>query len=85
MAVQKKKRSRARTRHQRSQYKLKVPNLVLCSQCKNPVRPHYVCQECGTYGGVSVIEIETKEMRKKKKEAKEKAKEEGENVVKTSR
>jgi len=42
------------------------------------VRPHHVCQFCGTYAGREVIKIKSKldKKKKKKKEEKDRTKEE---------
>jgi large subunit ribosomal protein L32 len=57
-AVPKRKTSKGRGRRRHSQWKLKAPRLVTCSQCGAPVQPHHICMSCGTYRGVQVIELE---------------------------
>ena len=34
----------------------KPPQLTRCTNCAAPVRPHYVCLECGIYGGEQIVE-----------------------------
>ena len=35
-----------------------MPNLATCPHCHEPVLPHHVCPECGTYKGKTVIKTE---------------------------
>lgn len=59
MAVPKRKKSRARTRHRRSQWlAAPLPTLSHCPRCTAPVRPHTVCAECGTYKGRQVLSVD---------------------------
>ncbi|HEV7934839.1 MAG TPA: 50S ribosomal protein L32 [Actinomadura sp.] len=55
MAVPKRKKSRSRTRHRRSQWKTAAPTLVECPQCHDPKLPHIACSACGTYDRRQVI------------------------------
>lgn len=55
MAVPKRKKSRANTRHRRSQWKTSAPTLVECPQCREPKLPHTACASCGTYDRRQVI------------------------------
>lgn len=57
MAVPKRKMSRSRTRHRKAQWlKASPPTLTTCPRCKAAMRPHMVCEECGTYKGVQVLD-----------------------------
>jgi len=56
MAVPKRKVSKSRARKRRTHYKTGAPSISKCPQCGEPVLPHHVCQECGTYKGRSLIE-----------------------------
>ncbi|MFP4510089.1 MAG: 50S ribosomal protein L32 [Spirochaetota bacterium] len=57
MAVPKNKASKARTRRKHSiNSKLRVPNLVTCSNCGSMKLPHRVCPKCGFYKGKQVME-----------------------------
>ncbi len=59
MAVPKRKLSRSRTRHRKAQWlRLAKPTTSTCQRCKQPVRPHTVCAECGTYGGKVIVDVE---------------------------
>ena len=57
-AVPKRKISKTRGANRRSHWALKAMHLVRCQKCGAPRRPHQVCNNCGTYRGVEVIEIE---------------------------
>lgn len=57
MAVPKRKMSRSRTRHRKAQWlKTSAPTLTTCPRCKQAVRPHTACAECGTYRGKQVLD-----------------------------
>lgn len=58
MAVPKKKMSRTRTKNRRAHEALGRLHLVSCPQCHELMRPHVVCQNCGTFRGVEYIEVE---------------------------
>jgi large subunit ribosomal protein L32 len=52
------KTPRSKTRSRRAaNWKLGTVTSVECPQCHQPKRPHFVCQNCGTYDGRQVIEI----------------------------
>ncbi len=58
MAVPKKKKSKSKRGMRRSHDSLKVPNVAVCPKCHEPVLPHHVCLECGTYRGRTIIKTE---------------------------
>ena len=59
MAVPKRKKSRANTRHRKAQWlRTAPPTVTTCPRCKSPMRPHVVCATCGTYKGRQVVEPE---------------------------
>lgn len=58
MAVPKKKKSKAKRDTRRAHDRAKLPGAVSCPQCHEPVLPHHVCPECGTYRGRTIIETE---------------------------
>ena len=58
MAVPKMKVSRARGRKRRTHYKLTLPAIVACPQCKEMKLAHHVCKLCGTYKGVQVLAMD---------------------------
>ncbi|MBB4933568.1 large subunit ribosomal protein L32 [Lipingzhangella halophila] len=55
MAVPKRKKSRARTRIRRSQWKASRPVLTNCPRCRDPKLPHVACPTCGTYNNRQVL------------------------------
>lgn len=54
-ALPKKKHSRARKNKRRSQDKIDVGSLILCSHCRRPHLAHHVCPNCGYYRGREVV------------------------------
>ncbi|MBN2061061.1 MAG: 50S ribosomal protein L32 [Deltaproteobacteria bacterium] len=58
MAVPKKRKSRSKRDMRRSHDQVKMPSVSECPQCHEPVRPHHVCKNCGTYRGRTIIEKE---------------------------
>jgi large subunit ribosomal protein L32 len=58
MAVPKKKTSPQRRDRRRSHLALKPVRAVLCSHCKQPKTAHRVCNNCGYYAGMEVIQPE---------------------------
>lgn len=59
MAVPKRKKSRARTRHRRAQWlRNPAPTGARCARCKTLIRPHTVCGVCGHYAGRQVLQVE---------------------------
>ena len=59
MAVPKKKTSKARRDKRRSSvWKLDMPALMKCPNCKEYKTPHRICPTCGFYNGKEVIKKE---------------------------
>ena len=58
MAVPKKKKSKSKRNMRRSHDSINMPNVATCPQCHEPVLPHHVCPECGTYKGKTIVETE---------------------------
>ncbi len=58
MAVPKKKKSKSKRDTRRSHDSIKMPNISHCPNCHEPVLPHHVCPECGTYKGRTIIKTE---------------------------
>jgi len=56
MALPKKKKSRSRRDMRRSHDRIPLVGVTTCQQCHEPVLPHRVCQECGSYRGKTVIQ-----------------------------
>lgn len=56
MAVPKKKVSRSRRDSRRAHnFRVAVPNLIPCPNCKEMTLQHNVCPSCGQYKGVQVL------------------------------
>ena len=60
MALQKRRLSRSRTKHRRSDWSRRAgaaPQVSSCPQCSEPKIPHRVCMKCGHYRGEVVVEV----------------------------
>ena len=55
MGVPKKRKSHSRARTQRSHQALEPQHSVTCPQCREPMRLHQVCGNCGYYRSRQVI------------------------------
>jgi large subunit ribosomal protein L32 len=77
MGVPKQRHTKSRRDKRRMHIFLKAPTLAKCPKCGKPVLPHTVCQNCGYYKGVEVIDVLEKLTKKerKKREREMKAKE----------
>jgi large subunit ribosomal protein L32 len=58
MAVPKKKKSKSKRDTRRAHDHVNLPKPASCPQCHEPVLPHHVCPQCGTYKGRQIIETE---------------------------
>ncbi|MBC8177103.1 MAG: 50S ribosomal protein L32 [Deltaproteobacteria bacterium] len=58
MAVPKKKKSRSKRGSRRAHDVIPMSKTTTCPQCHEPVLPHHICPECGTYRGKTIIEAE---------------------------
>ncbi len=58
MALPKRKKSKSRRDMRRSHDHAKLLNPTTCPQCHEPVLPHHVCLQCGTYRGKTLIETQ---------------------------
>ncbi|MFO8054907.1 MAG: 50S ribosomal protein L32 [Bacteroidales bacterium] len=56
MAHPKRKTSKTRRDKRRTHYKATAPTVMSCQNCGAPVLYHRVCNECGYYKGIKVIE-----------------------------
>lgn len=65
MALPKRKHSKTRRDKSRTHQVLSVPQVTKCPQCFAQVRSHHICPSCGYYKGRKVINIKTKEKKKK--------------------
>jgi large subunit ribosomal protein L32 len=61
MALPKKKKSKAKRNTRRAHDGLKLAKGTTCPQCHEPVLPHRICPECGTYRGKTYIKTEESE------------------------
>lgn len=41
--------SKSKVRRRRSQLALKKKSISVCANCKSPILPHRLCQNCGVY------------------------------------
>ena len=55
MAVPKSKITRSKRGMRRAHDRLKVTNVIECSNCGELVRPHHVCAACGYYGSKEIV------------------------------
>jgi large subunit ribosomal protein L32 len=53
--------TRSRRDKRRANWKLSVPNVVLCPECNEPTLSHRICLNCGSYRGKKIIEVVEKE------------------------
>jgi large subunit ribosomal protein L32 len=65
----KRRHSTSRQNKRRANWKLSAPKLVICPQCKQPKLPHFLCDNCGYYNGVEIIDVEKLKEKKLKKKA----------------
>ncbi|MDZ7700034.1 MAG: 50S ribosomal protein L32 [Deltaproteobacteria bacterium] len=61
MAVPKKKKSKSKRNTRRAHDAVKLAHTTTCPQCHEPVLPHRVCPECGSYRGKTIVTSEEKE------------------------
>jgi large subunit ribosomal protein L32 len=55
MAVPKRKTSKSKTRSRKANWKLSLPGIMECPNCKAPKLTHRVCKSCGFYDGKKVV------------------------------
>lgn len=65
-AVQKNKRSRSNKNARRNSFKLEPVNIVECPRCHAKKIAHRVCESCGYYNNVEIIQKEEKSKEKGK-------------------
>ncbi len=71
MAVPKQRKTKSRRDQRRMHIFLNKPALTSCPKCGKPVLSHTVCQNCGYYKGVEIIDV-LKKLTKKERKKKEK-------------
>lgn len=58
MPVPKRRQSHTRSAKRKATWKAEATTYATCPNCRQPVVPHRVCANCGTYGGRQAIEVE---------------------------
>ena len=71
MTVPKQRHTKSRRNKRRLNIFINKPTLTVCPKCKQPVKPHVVCFNCGSYKGRQVIDV-MKKLNKKERKLKEK-------------
>jgi len=66
MPVPKKRRSKSKKRIKRSHWKITIPSLRPCPQCRVLTISHRACIHCGSYKGRQVIQFKEKVAKDKK-------------------
>ena len=65
MPLPKRQHSKQRGRKRRTHWKVQVASFGKCPQCQKPIISHRVCPFCGYYKGQQIVQIATKEAKKK--------------------
>ena len=73
--------NRSATGNRRSHHGLKEPRLSKCANCNGMHLKHRLCEQCGTYRGRKVVDVEA-QLAKKLERQKRKLKERGEDPTK---
>ena len=72
MPLPKQKHTRSHRNRRRSHLALKIQKIFSCPKCGQPILPHRVCKNCGTYKNREMIDVLKKltkrEQKKRKKE-----------------
>lgn len=71
MPTPKQRHTKSRRNRRRSHHALKQTKVIACPKCSQPVLPHRLCLNCGTYNGKEVIDVLAK-LDKKERKQKEK-------------
>jgi len=66
------RRTSSHKRRRAAHFALKKMSLGSCPKCKEPIRPHRACKNCGTYAGRQVLKLKSP-LVKSKKDKKEEA------------
>lgn len=61
MAVPFRRTSKTKKRMRRTHLKKEAVATVVCPNCKEPIRPHRACSNCGFYKGKEVVKVSEKE------------------------
>lgn len=57
MGVPKRKQSKMKSRQRRAANRFEGVQANFCKNCGAPVKPHSVCEACGTYKGKQVLTV----------------------------
>jgi large subunit ribosomal protein L32 len=74
-ALPKQRHTKGHRNQRRMHIFVKPPTVTKCQKCQQPVLPHTVCQNCGTYKGREVIDVISKLSKKEKKQKERETKE----------
>ena len=69
----KKRKTKSGRNERRSHHALKKVALMNCQKCKQPIKPHIACSNCGYYNGKEAIDV-LKRLSKKERAKAEKNK-----------
>lgn len=69
MAEPKKRMTSTRSGNRQSKDALSAQSLINCSNCKQKVRPHQICKNCGFYKGEKVVKLKDEREKNKKIES----------------
>ncbi len=58
MAVPQRRKSKSKRDMRRAHDHIKLPNASYCAKCHEPVLPHHICSNCGSYKGKTIIKTE---------------------------
>jgi large subunit ribosomal protein L32 len=59
-ALPKKRHTNSRQGKRRAHHTVKIPQLTICKQCRQPRLSHHVCPNCGYYRGRQVLTIKSR-------------------------
>lgn len=74
--------TRSHTRNRRSHHALRASSFSVCTKCGAVMRPHMVCENCGTYRDRVVVDVLAK-LDKKERKQKEKTLQEEQTKTQT--
>jgi large subunit ribosomal protein L32 len=63
VALPKKRHSKSRVKKSRQFWRLELPPLIPCPNCKTLKLSHHICPNCGYYKGRRIIEVKEKKKR----------------------